>query len=877
MSKLFCKAGCFLLLGLIFMHFSASAQFLNWTYEDILTDETFSGANPDVAVAANGDLYMSFWDEDTDQLYFAVREKQTGIWTREAVAPQINAGFQSAIAIDAMGRPHIAFFENVNEEADLVHAYKDGNWIIEYISKDTLWGSYRSDFELTSFRKPSLDLTFDQQGNPVIAFFDAKVYAVGSCRPGPSFTTVAPTYYEMDLNIAAKTNNSWQIVDLDLPITTFPNCVVVPDKQDRFGEFCKIIASGDSFMVVTNALYNHDLMLFTSSPSDINSWKSIRLDSVERSLNSGVSYEEGFHFPEISIQGDSVLHIAYGVSRAYGLLSSSPGGRRNMFYTQVDLRNPEAGLSFYDFFSPPEDQVMRSFFALSSIGEDSIYLAHYDLRNQLVVLTQSNDKGINWVSDTVFREVSTNTPLLCEIIGDSLFVGVYDAKNRLFRLSARQLSGSAWQYGLGTQSEQRASVFGAIVEEHTTENISHLVFDETVSGELIYGKGTPGNWQYETLTGSAVPFQEVDITLDDQAAPWIAFTQRNDASLYVAARRAGNWEQDTLPVTSPAENPILAYAQDSIHIIYIDRGRQHIMHAFSAGNGSWIRQSVDSMVLTGRPHAAKSDINGRIHVAYVRNPGMRITHAVYENGKWTTSFVTDSAAYTPNSLDIQTRSDNSRPAICFKDIINNEILLTEQQTDSIWRVSQVLLPQQRTLGNSLKMILDPLENPWILYSFVGDNEELRLLRRETDRFVWQPVTVNNNPGRIGSEFDFQLVGLDFYILGRKTRVADAGIAMLYAPEGVTTEIDLIANAKEFRPRIFPNPTTKDSRLAFENAFSETVRITVFDVQGRKVGEYSLLPHEKSLLLRTESLQAGLYIVCISAGTQQLQLKWVIMK
>lgn len=857
------------------MTLSASAQFLNWSYEDILTDGIFSGANPDVAVAANGDIYMSFWNEETDQLYFGKREKSTGIWSKEAVAPQINAGFQSAIAIDDMGRPHIAFFENVNEEADLVHAYLDGSWNIEYISKDTLWGSYRRDFELTSYRKPSIDLTFDKQGNPVIAYFDAKIYDIGSCRPGPSFTSIAPRYYEMDLNIAAKTNNSWQIVDLDLPMTTDPNCVVVPDKQDRFGEFCKIIASGDSFMVVTNALHNHDLMLFSSAPSNINNWKSIRIDSVERISSGSISYEEGFHFPEISLQGDSVLHITYGLSRAYGLLTTNPS-ERNFFYTQIDLSNPAASHSFHEFVPPPRDNHMRSYFALASIGADSIYLAHYDLSSQLVVLNSSVDKGVNWDSDTVFREVNTNTPLACEIIGDSLFVGFHHTENKQFELAARHLTGTTWKYGLGTKSQKRAYVFSSVVEETMTEDLVHFLFDEEVTGELIYGTGTAGNWQYEPVNISATPFQAADIIVDDNGMPWATFTQKNSPHLFLANRQGGSWLIDTLTGLSPVENPVLVYANDSIHAVYLDRGKQMLVHAISAGNGSWQQKPLDSLIVPGRIHAITTDLNDHIHLAYVQDPGERIIHAVYENGIWTHTAVTDSAAFIPKSLDIYTRADNGKPSICFREIIKNEIILTEQQSDTIWRYTEVLVAQQNTLGKSLHLIVDPKGNPWILYSFISNNEEIRLLRREKDGFTWQPVTVNNNPGKIGGVFNFHLIKNDFYLMGRKTRPNDRGIALLYAPEGVTTEIDGVEK-KDLTPRIFPNPTANTSTLQFAQSFSNTINIDVFDIQGRVVGRYQLLPHEKSLLLRSESLQAGLYIIHISTGTKEVQVKWMIMQ
>lgn len=871
------KTGWLLLLGLLCMHFTAQAQFLNWTYEDILTDQIFSGANSDVAIASNGDIYMSFWDEASDQLYFAKREKSTGMWSKEIVAPQFAGGFASAIAIDGMGRPHIAFFENVNEEADLVHAYLDGTWQVEYVSEDTLWGSYRRDFELTSFRNPSIDLTFDAQDNPVIAFFDAKVYEFNGCPI--AFTSIAPTYYEMDVNIAAKVNNRWQIVDLDLPITTFPSCYIVPNPQDRFGEFCKILATGDSFMVVTNALYNHDLMLFSSTPNDITRWKSIRIDSVERSSNVLIPYEEGFHFPEISVQGDTVLHITHGLSEAYGLLTTKNGSRpdfyRNFFYTQLDLRDPKAPSTFHEFIPPPRDNHMRSFFAMTSQGEDSIYLAYYDLSSRVAVLTSSKDKGMSWTEDTVYRDILTNTPLVCELIGDSLFFGVYNSEYQQFDMAARHVNGQTWTYGLGTQSQQRAYVFSSLVDQDMAGNEAHFIFDEKNSGTLTYGTGDAGNWQYETIDVSSIPLQSADLVLDDQGSPMVAFTQKNQPYLLIANRQAGNWNIDTLPGLSPVENPVLIQSGDSVHAIYLQRNEQQLIHASTSGNGNWVVKTIDSMVITGRPHALTKDSANRLHLAYVQNPGQRIMHAIYENNIWTSSSVTDTFAFTPTSLDIKVRANNDRPYICFRDIVENEIIIFEQKTDSIWNFSTVLTPQQNTLGNSLKLIVDPTFKPWILYSFIGNNEEVRLLRRSNNS-SWEPVTVNNNPGKIGGTFDFHLVDKDFYLLGRKTRPGQRGIGLLYAPDGVTTDIE-----QEFSNHLvtslFPNPTSGSSTLRFENAFAEILKVDILDMQGRKVASYQLPAQEKSLLLRTESLQTGMYMIHISSSTERMLMKWVVMR
>ncbi len=869
-----------LAICLLFLTSSASAQFLNWQYDDILTDDLFAGANADVVVAPNGDIYMSYWEKDLDQLFFAKREKSTGLWQKEAVAPQMAAGFQSAIALDNTGQPHIAFLQNKNEQADLVYASLNGTWSLEYVHEDSLIGPYRTDFEWTSYRKPSLDLTFDSNGNPAIAYFDARVHNFGSCTP--AFTTTAPIYYEMDLNVAVRKSGSWQVDDLDLPITTWPNCYIfIPEPQDRFGEFCKILSSGDSLLVLTNALYNHDLMLFSSSPSGIQSWKALRLDSVERHLAVPIRYEEGFHYPDFHLQDDSILHITYGLSEAYGLVSthntsSRPGAYRNFFYTSINLHRPADSVGFHQFVPPPRDNRMRSYFALSAIGQDSVYIAYYDLSSNTAILTFSRDKGQNWDLDTVFRQIKTDAPLICKIIGDSLFIGLHNIDNNNFNMAARHISGGNWRYGLGTQKQQRAAVFASTMDTSSGANPLHILFDEKVKGELIYGENSSGSWLYESLNASAIPFQGADLMLDENGIPWAAFSRKNENSLFIANRKTGSWAIDTLYGSSPLEYPALALSNDSIHAVYLDRNQKMLMHAKSAGNGIWQMHRVDSSIIVGRPHAISTDFSNRIHLTYIKGIGQKVMHAVYDNGSWQIAALTDSFAYNAASLDIRNRTDG-RPVICFREITNSCIHLIEQYPDSSWRNHLVLASPQNVLGKSLQLILDPLMNPWILYSFIGNTEEIRLLRRENNGQNWQAVTVNNNPGKIGGNLGFHLAKTDFYILGRKTQPADPGIAMLYAPEGVRTDVEEILSSDTFAARLFPNPTLESSRLEFDSFFAEKLTIRIFDAQGRLLQEHLLLPHEKSLLLRTESMQTGMYFIHISKGNAQQLLKWMILR
>ena len=62
---------------------SLNAQFLQWEYEDVLTDVQQSGANPDMVADEQGNLHVTFWRKEADQLTYAFRDVSTGNWTYE--------------------------------------------------------------------------------------------------------------------------------------------------------------------------------------------------------------------------------------------------------------------------------------------------------------------------------------------------------------------------------------------------------------------------------------------------------------------------------------------------------------------------------------------------------------------------------------------------------------------------------------------------------------------------------------------------------------------------------------------------------------------------------------------------------------------------
>ncbi|MBC8107482.1 MAG: S8 family serine peptidase [Anaerolineae bacterium] len=119
------------------------------------------GANSaisDVAYDNQGILHLAYYDPTIDSIRYATRDV-TGRWSRTQIIDNSgdDVGFQLSLAIDATGKPGIAYFDNTN--ADLKYAHFDGaSWIVDTRDSNKAVGQ-------------SPTLTYDRNGDPVIAYF----------------------------------------------------------------------------------------------------------------------------------------------------------------------------------------------------------------------------------------------------------------------------------------------------------------------------------------------------------------------------------------------------------------------------------------------------------------------------------------------------------------------------------------------------------------------------------------------------------------------------------------------------------------------------------------------------------------------------------
>jgi hypothetical protein len=149
-----------------------------------------------LALDAEGNPHIAYHDVGNGDLKYA--SKSGGSWTVETVEPTGQTGSFASLAIDAKGNPQIAYYDSTNH--DLKFASKSGgSWTVE-----TVDGSSRSCagwlFVDVGWYA---SLALNAQGNPRIAYQDTSEIREGE--------------YANDLKYASKDGASWTVETVDGP------------------------------------------------------------------------------------------------------------------------------------------------------------------------------------------------------------------------------------------------------------------------------------------------------------------------------------------------------------------------------------------------------------------------------------------------------------------------------------------------------------------------------------------------------------------------------------------------------------------------------------------------------------------------------------
>ncbi len=841
-----------------------SAQILDWAYDDILTDEQASGANPDFFMHPDGDISVSYWDGRLDILMYGKRSAQTSQWTWERVAPALTShGYKSALTVDANGAAHIAFLDgDITSNASLRYATNaSGSWVLESPMDERSVGPYGFDVVAPRFSQGSLDIAIKPDGQPFISFFDgnASVF-LNNCPP----TGLVALYnqYKLDLGVVERSAAGTWVEHLlpDVPFERGISCLL---QGDRFGEFCKIIPRADGrFLILTNSMHNHHLLLFRAEAGDLANWEYQKLDSVERILPATPRFFESFEHMTALIQRDSIIHLASSISELFGFNDNV--NRSPLVYHR--LRPDSLGASTFSsaqFRQFVPNGIFRSYLSLASRHPDSIFISYVNVKSNLLAVQSTRNAGAFWQLDTLGALI-TDATLNSQVIGDSLFIWAYDRqKDAILEISCN-LSLTQQKRRYLTVTERRGDELSSQVRRNGSDDEIYMAFSEAFEEKLVFGERKQGTFTFETVLQTP-GLRSIFLSLDPADQPGILFTAGSPEQVSWATRQGGVWDIEPVSAT-PLRNLHTLQTADSIYAAGYDFLQGVLMWMGRAqSGGAWKNIVLDTINQPTGQSPVIREHNGTLFLAYLNRGQNQVKLATRPQGQsWTVEEITLPFNYNPLNLDLQI-STLGVPSVAFKDGTSNRIYYA-QRDQGAWNPTPVLNDPGNLVGIPLRLILDTKDRPWILFNFPDVQDELRLLRQD-EQGNWVGVSVSNNQAQVAGKFDFHLLGDDFYVIGTKKELGNQGLGLLYAEEGVRTLLP--KPESRIALTLIPNPTNGAAALRFSMQQAGTISLDLYNLQGQLLHHENawLSAGEHSLALPSERLVPGSYLIKVKADAQ----------
>ncbi|MEM6629171.1 MAG: T9SS type A sorting domain-containing protein [Bacteroidota bacterium] len=899
MGKSIRKTSFFLLLAVGFWGQSMSQEgILTWQFEDLMTDQKPSGANPEFLIDPNGTFHLSYWDRNKDRLAYAYRVAGSANWQLEWVDSTLASGFRSSLYIDDAENVHVAYLINEAGKGFLKYGFRgEKGWQTEKVPISSDLGLYGYDERWPKYTQASLDLVMLPDGSPFITYFDGSTFGDGVVHCSTPAQRYVNFYnqYDLFMGLACKQQDSWQIIDsLNIPHDGRGLCLV--EHGDRFGEFNKIWIKPDgSIQVFTNSMHNNELLMFSGSSQEIGNWEVSSIDSVKRfaatGLSTGQDLRETFDHIQYLQQSDTLIHLVYGFSELYGNVSlnsysqTSPFSRRTFFYVKAhpdSLGMPGYTPNFQEMVarSNPEspnshDGHYRGLFTLSAKDDNSLFIGHYNYRTSEIVFHSTTSGGQEWKMDTL-GTFQTNAPLTSQIWQDSLHVMFYESLGDQVIWASRHLSQPEWNI----RPVLPANDYGEILETVLTpDQALHVVFNDALKDQLYAGKFTNREWTFQSIDEAGKEIYTATVLPSSNTEVMLAYFAADSGAVKIGYWKDSSWQCSQVDTNLNVRDIKGVIASDSIFLTYFNLTDQRLYVAKSPRDlpFSWEIQPLErgETEPTGDFLALTSDLQGNLYLTYRDLFLPYLKFAFYDPGvstQWEIDTVSTPDAYFAGKSDIGVLSDG-RTVIVFRDQINNTLILAEQNTQRDWEYTFVPTQEGNLVGIPVKMVIDEKDQILILYSLVSNQNELHIIRRNTQS-QWETIGLTNNTAQLGQNYSIEKSNGTLYITGQKTNPANTGLGILFAEDLLPTPI--LPSIASIPLKIWPNPV--QDILSIEGRFPNGKgELEIFDIAGKRLMHKALESHTinpSTLSFSVNFLEKGIYVLSLRMGSEQYIAKFI---
>jgi hypothetical protein len=883
-----------LLLALIIGPLGLKAQFLNWDFIDMVTDSVQSGAYADMKIGPDGTLHISYWHRIEDKLIYAWKSPGGTTWNREYVDITQANGFRSSIALNHAGQVYIAYYEDVNGTVGIRYARRNGpsQWTIEPLPDiyNQGYGDYGPLGSATSKERiqHSLELIFDENNQPQIAFFDGymKLDAFPQCTPN--------SRYGFKLHQAFRVNGNWIVRSLGHVPDHFLSCGdVTPDTLphgDRYGEYCDLLLAPDgSLETFSLSRFNNEVIRHrTLFPYVDTVWVKSSLDisyQVVDTTNINIGswwFKAFFTFDGISAHAspDDFRHVAYGSSLFYGENFCCTSLTNDLVYTRI---SPSGAITRHEFGLGTH----RSYTdILTRGGSDSLFIVYADVSNLYFILQESADSGNTWAADTIMPGIGIGRSVM-DIYQDSLNVLLFDAQRESLVLCKRHVNGGAWRIERVTFSESRGQSLDAEYRIAANDTTAHIAFNDGYSGELYYATGRKSqgwSWTITEPDANASGVIAISEALTTAGEPVIAYNGGENRDLRIAIHDNAGWHVSVIDSGgNPQFTDVAITNGDSIFVAFYE-GNQNCLHRArkQLNDVAWRFDDIDcDSSAVGLYPSMKLDASGVPHVAYYNDNDRALYYAKLNTSTWQwdkTHIHGGSASAIGKYANLQLTA-NGLPKIAYLDEQYDGVWLAEQDQFGNWDSTKVDSVPVQNIGRPIEMQIDQFGKVWLSYNFYSNFERIKLMR--DDGTQWTEVGVSST-GRVANEFVFRILGGDLFFVGKKNEIQNTGVAMLYAKNGLFVDING-QNLLSYNVSIvnFPNPSQALTTFRLDVKQPTQLDLRIYDLAGRQVE--TVFENRKfstgsfDFGFDTRQLAPGVYLYALTSASGRTVQKLIVAR
>lgn len=588
-----------------------------------------------LALDATGQSHIAYYDAEKQQVKYTTRSG--GAWPTEIVDAAARLSGPLALALDSQGTPHIGYH---SESGGVRYARRDATgWVGEAVAADGSGG---------------VALAIDAAGAVTLA------YGVGALR------------------VAQGHAGAWDVQVVDSAGATGSPVLAL----DRAGRPHVAYAALDS-----TARLALRYARWTRA-----GWN---LQTIDELANRDIGYE-----PSLVLAADDAPHVSYG---AYN-------GLKYAHWTGSDWYRERVDASGGRFTS----------LALDDRGKPTIsYLSGRELK-------VARRPGIDWLLRTVDTLRTTGVYTSLALAGEDVA-----------HISYRDMDDGVLRYATGTGDDwtiERVDSLPGVPAPTALaldgEGAPHIAYffypDEWTTGALRLARRTGGAWALQTVDGDigsldAGGIKQPALKFDGAGRPHISYASGRDRAIKLAGWTGNAWQIET--VAGPGQfgqDTALAFdAEDRPQVVYQDAGANALIHARRTAAG-WEMATVDTGLAVGGDHALVLDQFGQPHLCYSAYTGetFDLRYARQTAGQWQVQIVAVGAPFTGQDCALALDAAN-RPVISYYDADQRDLRLA-RWVEEAWVFETV--DSAGDVGRQTSLALDAAGAPHISYHDATDRD-----------------------------------------------------------------------------------------------------------------------------------------------------------